>query len=154
MFEEIDIHGKVPAYVQIENHVRFAVASGRLKPGDQLPPAREVSEQLQINLNTVVNAYRDLQTMGIIYARRGRGAYVAKDAAAKCFEDCRRHIILHLHEIIAEAKSVGMSAQEVNRVCAACFMSDADPGGEVPERVLALAKAGETPADTATRPKR
>jgi DNA-binding transcriptional regulator YhcF (GntR family) len=53
MFESINIHSSVAVYVQIENTVQFAVASGRLKADDQLPSVREASEKLNVNPNTV-----------------------------------------------------------------------------------------------------
>ncbi len=73
MMENINIYSDVAVYEQIENHVQFAIASGRLKSGDQLPTVRALSEKLDINPNTVAKAYRDLEVMGLLYARRGMG---------------------------------------------------------------------------------
>ena len=56
MLSSIDIHSSVAVYVQIENHVQFAISSGKLKPGDQLPSVRELSERLEVNPNTVAKA--------------------------------------------------------------------------------------------------
>lgn len=53
MLENINIDSSVAVYVQIENHVQFAIASGKLKAGDQLPSVRELSERLDVNPNTV-----------------------------------------------------------------------------------------------------
>ena len=80
MFENINIHSSVAVYVQIENAVLFAVASGRLKAGDQLPSVIEASKKLKVNFNTVAKAYRDLMVMGIVYTRRGMGVFINKDA--------------------------------------------------------------------------
>ena len=65
MLTNIDIHSSVAVYVQIENQVQFAIASGKLKAGDQLPSVRELSERLEVNPNTVAKAYRDLEVMGL-----------------------------------------------------------------------------------------
>jgi GntR family transcriptional regulator len=140
MFENINIHSSVAVYVQIENLVRFAVASGQLKPGDQLPSVREASEKLNINPNTVAKSYRDLEVMGLVYTRRGMGVYINKDSAAKCVEGCRRSVFGRLHEVVAEAKAAGMTATEIKAICAKCLSSDAGPYGETPAAVLALAK--------------
>src|SRR5689334_5145904 len=73
MLASIDIHSTVAVYIQIENHIQFAIASGKLKAGDQLPSVRELSERLNVNPNTVAKAYRDLEVMGLLYTRRGMG---------------------------------------------------------------------------------
>ncbi|WP_307870753.1 GntR family transcriptional regulator [Paractinoplanes brasiliensis] len=63
-------------YVQLVQQVRQAVRMGRLEPGDRLPTAREVSESTGINPNTVLKAYRELETAGLVEARQGSGTYV------------------------------------------------------------------------------
>jgi GntR family transcriptional regulator len=140
MLESIDIHSSVAVYVQIENHVQFAIASGRLKPGDQLPSVRELSERLGVNPNTVAKSYRDLEVMGLLYTRRGMGVFVNKSIDAKCREDCRRRIIARLHEVVAEAKAAGMTRKDVVDVVEASLAVDASPYGETPAAVTALAK--------------
>lgn len=140
MIPSIDIHSSVAVYVQIENHVQFAIASGRLKPGDQLPSVRELSERLGVNPNTVAKAYRDLEVMGLLYTRRGMGVFVNKNIETKCGEECRRRIISRLHEVVAEAKSAGMTKKEVNAIVEASLAVDATPYGETPASLMALAK--------------
>jgi GntR family transcriptional regulator len=60
----------LPIYLQIVNQIKYAVASGRLAPGDELPPIRVLAERLLINPNTVARAYRELETAGIVEKRR------------------------------------------------------------------------------------
>ena len=76
MLEEVNVHSSVAIYAQIENQIRFAIASGKLKANDQLPSIKELGERLGVNFNTVAKAYRDLEVMGLIYTRRGMGCYV------------------------------------------------------------------------------
>jgi len=140
MIPSIDIHSSVAVYVQIENHVQFAISAGRLKPGDQLPSVRELSERLGVNPNTVAKAYRDLEVMGLLYTRRGMGVFVNKSIEAKCREECRKRIIGRLHEVVAEAKSAGMIRKDILQVVEASFALDVSPYGETPSEVLALAK--------------
>ena len=140
MIPTIDIHSSVAVYVQIENHVQFAIAAGRLKPGDQLPSVRELSERLGVNPNTVAKAYRDLEVMGLLYTRRGMGVFINKGIESKCREDCRKRIIGRMHEVVAEAKSAGMNRKEVTDVVEASLSVDASPYGPTPANVLALAK--------------
>jgi len=108
----------VAVYVQIENHVQFAIASGRMEPGERLPSIRELSEKLNVNLNTVAKAYRDLEVMGYLYTRRGMGVFIKKGIVAKCRAECHRRIISKLHEVVAEAKAAGMTPKELRNIVA------------------------------------
>jgi GntR family transcriptional regulator len=141
MLSSIDIHSSVAVYVQIENHVQFAIASGRLKPGDQLPSVRELSERLEVNPNTVAKAYRDLEVMGLLYTRRGMGVFVNRNIEEKCREDCRRRIIGRMHEVMAEAKAAGMEQDEITDIIKRSLTIDASPYGITPPALLQLAKA-------------
>ncbi len=141
MLSSIDIHSSVAVYVQIENHVQFAISSGRLKAGDQLPSVRELSERLGVNPNTVAKAYRDLEVMGLLYTRRGMGVFVNKNIEGKCREDCRRRIIGRLHEVVAESKAAGMVRKEIIEIIEASVALDASPYGETPASLTALAKS-------------
>src|SRR5439155_18981393 len=67
----------VPIYLQIVNQVKYQVASGRLAPGEELPPIRVLAEQLIVNPNTVARAYRELETAGVVVKRRTAGTYVS-----------------------------------------------------------------------------
>ena len=78
MFENVNIRSSVAVYVQIESLVQFAVASGQLKPGDQLPSMHELAEKVGVNQNTVAKSYRDLEVMGVIHTRRGMGVFINK----------------------------------------------------------------------------
>ena len=140
MFENINIRSSVAVYLQIENLVQFAVASGTLKPGDQLPSILEVSERVGVNPNTVVKSYRDLEVMGLIYTRRGMGAFINKGIQAKCKEECRKRTIARLHEVVSEAKAAGMTAPEIRKLAEQSYATNSDPYGQTPDSLLALAK--------------
>jgi len=140
MLASVDIHSSVAVYTQIENHVQFAIASGKLKATDQLPSVRELSERLNVNPNTVAKAYRDLEVMGLLYTRRGMGVFVQKGVEARCREDCRKRIATRLHEVVSEAKASGMTKKEVLDIVETSVAMDASPYAETPAPVLALAK--------------
>ena len=67
-----------PIYQQIVAQVKYLVAAGRLKPGDDVPPFRVLAEQLRINPNTVARAYLELEREGIVTMRQGFGTTVAQ----------------------------------------------------------------------------
>ena len=78
----LDLRSGVPIYVQIVEQVQQLVASGKLKPGDQLPTVRQLASELRVNFNTVARAYRMLDEAGVISTQQGRGTYILDAAAA------------------------------------------------------------------------
>ena len=69
----VDPHDSTPIYAQLERGVRAAIATGRLKPGDQLPTVRQMAVDLQVNANTVARVYVELERSGVIETKRGVG---------------------------------------------------------------------------------
>jgi GntR family transcriptional regulator len=74
----LDDSSGVPAYLQLVQQVTHALRLGLLQVGDQLPSVREVVAALVINPNTVLKAYRELERMGLVASRQGRGTFVAR----------------------------------------------------------------------------
>jgi GntR family transcriptional regulator len=66
----------VPTYLQLVHQVEHALRLGYLKPGDQLPKVRDVVASLAINPNTVLKAYKELETKGLAAGRPGQGTFV------------------------------------------------------------------------------
>ena len=141
MISSINIQGDVPLYVQIENHIKFAIASGKLKPGEQLPAMREVATAVGVNTNTVAKAYRDLEMLGLVYGRRGMGVFVSKGGVrAKCQDVCAAEIAQKLHEVAQESKAAGMKKTHIDRIVNASYATASGPYDEVPKEVMKLAK--------------
>src|SRR5687768_4819247 len=76
----IDTRDKTPIYAQLERGLRAAMATGRVRPGDQLPTVRQLAVELRINANTVAHVYADLERSGAIETRRGVGSFVTAGA--------------------------------------------------------------------------
>jgi GntR family transcriptional regulator len=76
----LDPTSGVPTYLQLVQQVKHAVRYGMLRPGDQLPTARQVVEALAINPNTVLKAYRELEREGFAHGRPGAGTFIAAGA--------------------------------------------------------------------------
>jgi len=72
----LDAASGVPTYLQLVHHVEHALRLGYLKPGDQLPKVRDVVASLAINPNTVLKAYKELETKGLAAGRPGQGTFV------------------------------------------------------------------------------
>jgi GntR family transcriptional regulator len=72
----LDTASGVPTYLQLVQQVEHALRLGYLKPGDQLPKVRDVVSLLAINPNTVLKAYKELETKGLAVGRPGQGTFV------------------------------------------------------------------------------
>jgi GntR family transcriptional regulator len=77
----IDRRCGVAPYLQIVQQVKQALRLGGLRPGDQLPTAKEVVAATAINPNTVLKAYRELDREGLVEARPGVGTFVRRSLA-------------------------------------------------------------------------
>ncbi len=66
----------MPTYLQLVHQVEHALRLGYLTPGDQLPKVRDVVATLAINPNTVLKAYKELETKGLTVGRPGQGTFV------------------------------------------------------------------------------
>jgi GntR family transcriptional regulator len=128
---QLDDHSGVATYLQLIHQVRHALRLGLLKPGDQLPTAREVVGKLAINPNTVLRAYRDLERDGLVEARPGQGTFVRRGlpggdpgAQAKLRRD--------LHRWIAAARDAGLDREAVEAIYQSA-VRDAFLGGQALE---------------------
>ena len=74
MLFNIDPGDELAIYDQIVRQVKFAIASGAVLPGELVPSVRELAKQVTVNPNTVVRAFRELQTEGVLETVRRRRA--------------------------------------------------------------------------------
>ena len=108
----------IAVYVQIENQVLFAIASGRIKPGETLPSAHEMASMLNINVNTVVKAYRELDVLHLVHASRGVGVTIAEKAPKISRETTLAMVKSHLTDAVAECVAAGLAAADVRKIVA------------------------------------
>lgn len=74
----LDYSSGVPVYRQIIDQIRFGIASGQLKLGEQLPTVRALAVELKVNLNTISKAYKELEIKNILETQQGTGTFVNK----------------------------------------------------------------------------
>jgi DNA-binding FadR family transcriptional regulator len=79
----IDRDGDVPVGVQLAWALRGAIESGVLRPGDRLPPLRELADEVGVNANTLRAAYAKLEADGLIETRHGSGTFVTGPPAGR-----------------------------------------------------------------------
>lgn len=110
----IDARDKTPIYAQLERGLRAAMATSRLRPGDQLPTVRQLAVELRINANTVARVYADLERTGAIETRRGVGSFVAAtpDKARSAREHDKR-LRAFATRVLAEAGAAGLAIDDL-----------------------------------------
>lgn len=113
MLFQIDLSAAKPVYQQLVDQVKFAVASGRLQPGDRLPPVRDVAIQVRVNRNTVARVYSELEREGILYTRSGQGTFVNDLGSLLSRGVQRKQLQASLDELLAQAKLFGLSRDQV-----------------------------------------
>jgi len=99
---------KTPIYAQLERGLRAAMATSRLRPGDQLPTVRQLAVDLSINANTVARVYADLERAGVIETRRGVGSFVtATPDKARPPREHDKRLRAFATRVLAEAGAAG-----------------------------------------------
>lgn len=79
MIFQVDFQAGKPVYLQLADQIRYAAASGRLRPGEPLPSLRPLAEELRINRNTIAKAYAELEGQGIIETVPGKGFFLKQN---------------------------------------------------------------------------
>jgi GntR family transcriptional regulator len=113
---KIDPADGVPIYRQIVNQIRYSVASGRLEAGDELPTIRALALQLKVTPNTIVKAYEELETAGVIQKRHGSGTFVSGERTKLAERERRRVIEQRVDALLTEAHHLGFSLEELFKV--------------------------------------
>ena len=110
----LDPRDSTPIYAQLERGVRAAIATGRLKPGDQLPTVRQMAVELRVNANTVARVYAELERSGVIETKRGVGSFIsASPSRAHPPRDHERRVRAFVTRVLADAGAHGLSVDDV-----------------------------------------
>jgi GntR family transcriptional regulator len=111
----LNLGSSTPAYRQIANDLRQHLVEQRLKPGDLLPPIRQLALDLGVHFNTVALAYRLLADEGWLELKRRRGAVVMARSAPRAMDRTRvDQLLQQLGHIAAELRTAGMSARQIS----------------------------------------
>lgn len=109
----LDDHSGVPVYRQLIDQVQGAIATGVLRPGNQLPTVRLVAVELAINPNTVLRAYREMEIRGILDTQQGTGTFIADRQAEPSKEERERKLAQLVSEFVSRAGSAGLTVNEL-----------------------------------------
>ena len=109
----IDPKSGVPLYRQIIESVKFAIARGVLGPGDRLPTVRQLAVDLEVNPNTVIRAYREMEIEGALDTQQGSGTFVTDARPQIDALERARMLDQILTELLARASGYGFTLDEV-----------------------------------------
>ncbi len=113
MIFSVDLYNAKPAYLQITDAVRQAIALGSLQSGDRLPPIRETAIQTRVNRNTVSRAYLELEHLGLVQSRQGSGCFVAECGAEHEQLARRASVVEKIGELLTESRLSRLSTREL-----------------------------------------
>jgi DNA-binding GntR family transcriptional regulator len=106
---KIDRAEPTELYLQVAAELRRAIAEGEARPGERLPPARDLAAVLGVNTNTVLRALRLLRDEGLLEFRRGRGVSVAGTPA-------RGAVVARARDLVRFAREHGYRTDELARI--------------------------------------
>jgi GntR family transcriptional regulator len=109
----LDLHSGMPVYRQIVDQVRGAVASGALRAGDQLPTVRQLAVDLEVNPNTVVRAYRELEYDGLLETHQGTGTFISDQKMPRAADERQRQLAQIVSDAVARAGAAGFTVQDL-----------------------------------------
>jgi len=120
----LDPASGVPFYRQVIDQVLAAVATGAVAVGEQLPTVRALAVDLQVNLNTVAKAYKELEIRGVLNTQQGSGTYVGGVRVERDAVERRRQVVQLVDEFLARAGRAGLPPEEVAAELAARLKED------------------------------
>ena len=109
----LDPHSGVPVYRQIIDQVQAGLASGSLVRGDQLPTVRQVAVDLEINPNTVLRAYRELEIRGVLDSQQGTGTFISDRTQPEDDAERARRLEQFVNDVVSRAGAAGLTLKEV-----------------------------------------
>jgi GntR family transcriptional regulator len=124
----IDTRSHVPIYLQIAEGIRQAVAAGIYCPGEALPSLRALAIDVQVNPNTVQRAYDELAREGLIYARRGKGLFVAEEGAIAAQTRAQQGVRQAFEQGIRTGRAAGMPSEQLRSIFEASMGDGAETG--------------------------
>lgn len=109
-----EFNSNIPIYIQVIEHMKMDIISGKLKPGDKIPSVRELALLLSVNPNTIQKALSELEREGFLMTERAVGRYVSNNneliEQSKVIEINKR-----IGSFIKEMKGLGLSLSDIKK---------------------------------------
>src|SRR5256885_12133270 len=113
MIFQVDFQTGKPVYLQLADQIRYAAASGRLRPDEPLPSLRPLAEELRINRNTIAKAYAELESQGIIETVPGKGFFLKKNKSPFSEQVRQRLLLTEIDEAVVMAHHLQVGREKI-----------------------------------------
>src|SRR5690348_10137870 len=107
---KVDRADATDLHEQVAAELRRAIADGEAKPGERLPPSKDLAAVIGVNTNTVLRALRTLRDEGLLEFRRGRGVTVSSTAPR------RNELVAKARELVTLARELGYRPDELTEI--------------------------------------
>ncbi len=118
----------IPIYEQIKNGIKGKISLGVLRANEQLPSIRDLAAELVVNPNTVARAYRELESEGFIYTRKGKASYLTENSSSLIGQERQRFIDEVFERAISEARKFGLEDGEIRNIVESRLKAQGKPG--------------------------
>ncbi|MFV0592387.1 MAG: GntR family transcriptional regulator [Draconibacterium sp.] len=110
---KLDPKAGIPFYRQIIDQIKYGIATGALKVGEQLPTVRSLAVELKVNLNTVSKAYKELEIQNILETQLGSGTFIGDIEIIIPKKEKREKLQSICREFCTIASSYGFSLDDM-----------------------------------------
>lgn len=108
----MEFKSNIPIYLQVINDIKHQIVNGTLKLGDKLPSTRELALKYQINPNTAVRIYNEMELMNLCYTKRGLGTFVTEDKER--YDSLKEEMAtIYIQDFIKGMSELGISKENV-----------------------------------------
>ncbi len=109
----INKSSEFPIYQQLKEQIKFYLLSGTLQPGTKIPTPKDLGTYLQINRNTVIAAYKELEQEGLLVSKHGQGTYIAEKLPSTPEDERRKALITLAQETLEKTKELGFDPEDL-----------------------------------------
>lgn len=110
---KLDPKSGVPFYKQIIDQIRYGMAIGTLKIGEQLPTVRALAVDLKVNLNTISKAYRELEIQNVLETQQGTGTFIGTKKVEISSSERKGKLESICSEFLSIAASYGFTSKNI-----------------------------------------
>ena len=110
--DDMEYSAGTPIYLQVIRELQKKMIKGELKPGDKMPSNRELAVLYKVNQNTAARIYREMESEGYCYTKRGIGTFVSEEESM--FENLKKEMADEvLHNFMREMKDLGFKKDDI-----------------------------------------
>ena len=110
----MDFKANVPIYLQVISDIKKQIVCGQLALGEKLPSTRELAVKYQVNPNTAVRVYNEMELEGLCFTKRGLGTFVTEDREK--YESIKMEMArIRIEEYVNEMRELGYTRETMIR---------------------------------------